>query len=361
MEKDRRIGAPTIISVPLIGWTAKSRSFSCSFSVAKYGPQQYTDSAGGNPDCGNGLRPDGVTKIAGNNPNDTSQPIGAAFDAAWVNHLTGRYGTAASGGVAFYEMDNEPEYWFGVHFDVHPNPLSYTELGNLTTTYAAAVKGADPTAQVFGPAISDWYGYFDSPLDSVNNNTNDKAAHGNQPLIDWYLSQMKAYEIAHGTRLIDYVDVHYYTTSDSVSLKPVGNAATQARRLRSTRELWDPTYTNEGYIGTPIALIPLMHTWVNNNYPGTKLAITEYNWGGLELINGALTQADVLGIFGREQVDVANIWDPPARISRVPMPSACTAIMMAWAVDLAIAQCSPVAPIRVSWRSMARYAAATVY
>lgn len=42
------------------------------------------------------------------------------------------------------------------------------------------------------------------------------------------------------------------------------------------------------------------------------LAIGEYNWGGLEHLNGALTQADVLGIFGREGLDLATMWSPPA-------------------------------------------------
>jgi hypothetical protein len=55
-----------------------------------------------------------------------------------------------------------------------------------------------------------------------------------------------------------------------------------------------------------------MRDWVARNYPGTKLAISEYNWGGLEHINGALAQADALGIFGREGVDLATLWDPPA-------------------------------------------------
>jgi hypothetical protein len=50
---------------------------------------------------------------------------------------------------------------------------------------------------------------------------------------------------------------------------------------------------------------------VDANYPGTKLAIGEYNWGGLEDINGALAQADVLGIFGREELDLATLWAPP--------------------------------------------------
>jgi hypothetical protein len=50
---------------------------------------------------------------------------------------------------------------------------------------------------------------------------------------------------------------------------------------------------------------------VNANYPGTKLALTEYNWGGLEDINGALAQADILGIFGREALDLAALWNYP--------------------------------------------------
>ena len=44
-------------------------------------------------------------------------------------------------------------------------------------------------------------------------------------------------------------------------------------------------------------------------YPGTRLAITEYNYGGGEHISGAIAQADVLGIFGREQVFAAALWD----------------------------------------------------
>jgi hypothetical protein len=55
-----------------------------------------------------------------------------------------------------------------------------------------------------------------------------------------------------------------------------------------------------------------MKAWVQANYPGTKLAITEYNFGAPEHINGALTQADVLGIFGREGLDLATLWSPPA-------------------------------------------------
>jgi hypothetical protein len=116
------------------------------------------------------------------------------------------------------------------------------------------------------------------------------------------------------------LDLHYYPAvrdgEPAVALSLVGDAALQARRLASTRSLWDPTYVDESWISvaegpTQIQLIPRMRQWVADNYPGTKLAITEYNWGGLEHINGALAQAEVLGIFGREGVDVAALWNYP--------------------------------------------------
>jgi hypothetical protein len=123
---------------------------------------------------------------------------------------------------------------------------------------------------------------------------------------------------AGGTRLLDYLDLHYYPAAAGVTLSPAGDAATQARRLRSTRSLWDASYADESYIGTDgveggpaVRLIPRMRDWVAQSYPGTKLALTEYNFGGLEDLNGALAQADVLGIFGRERLDFATLWAPP--------------------------------------------------
>ena len=47
------------------------------------------------------------------------------------------------------------------------------------------------------------------------------------------------------------------------------------------------------------------------HYPGTRLAITEYHYGGGDHISGGLAQADVLGILGREDVFAAALWDMP--------------------------------------------------
>jgi hypothetical protein len=62
----------------------------------------------------------------------------------------------------------------------------------------------------------------------------------------------------------------------------------------------------------------MMQSWIKNDYPGTKTAITEYNWGGQESINGALAQADILGIFGSYGLDVGTLWGAPDPTTQVP-------------------------------------------
>jgi len=61
-----------------------------------------------------------------------------------------------------------------------------------------------------------------------------------------------------------------------------------------------------------VRLVPRIRGWVNTYYPGTSIGITEYNWGAENHINGATAQADVLGIFGREGLDLAARWTTPA-------------------------------------------------
>jgi len=62
----------------------------------------------------------------------------------------------------------------------------------------------------------------------------------------------------------------------------------------------------------------MMQKWVSDNYPGTKLAITEYNWGGLESVNGALAQADILGIFGSYGLDLGTLWPTTNPSAQLP-------------------------------------------
>ena len=58
-----------------------------------------------------------------------------------------------------------------------------------------------------------------------------------------------------------------------------------------------------------IRLLPRMKEKIAAHYPGTRLAITEYNYGGGEHVSGGVAQADALGIFGREDLFAATLWD----------------------------------------------------
>jgi hypothetical protein len=312
VQRNRDLGIKQVVTVPLIGWVAKDspreHPFACGFPATRFPDQDQFDPWDAN--CGNGRLND--TELTGADPTDTSIPADASFAGEMVSHLVDQFGRASRGGVSIYELDNEPVLWSHTHRDVHPEPVSYDELGSKGTATAAAIKAADPSAAVLGPSGWGYCEWVASGLDGCAPGA-DAAAHGGLNLSQWYLKNMKDFSDANGgRRFLDYFDQHYYPQI-SGGRDPESNAL----RLRSTRSLWDPTYVEESWIGPggvnapPLQFIRTMKAWIAQYYPGTKTAITEYNWGALDDMNGALAQADVLGIFGREGLDLATIWGEP--------------------------------------------------
>jgi uncharacterized protein (TIGR03437 family) len=327
-EADLQTGTVSLGTISLMDWTPKD-STSCSFSVAKYGAQQDVDPYAS--DCGNGILSSNGQQIV-NHPTDAYKPFDAAYPGEWISYLMNRYGPGNAGGVTLWSMDNEPEWWYGVHIDIYQSPATYDDMLARNLRLAQAVKAVDPAALITGPVAAGWPGYFYSRADFQSgwntppyqywDNPTDQKAHGGVPWVEYYLQQMQAFEQQHGYRLLDAVDIHGYITPDTLTDTP-GDTATETLRMTSTRALWDPTYIvpnatagdNEydanGNLTAP-QLIPRMHQWVDQNYPGTKLAITEYMWHALGTITGAIAQADILGIFGREALDYGTLWGPPA-------------------------------------------------
>ena len=58
----------------------------------------------------------------------------------------------------------------------------------------------------------------------------------------------------------------------------------------------------------PSGLLPRLMKQISENYPGTKLSISEYDYGGGQDISGAIAQADTLGLFGKYGVYAAALW-----------------------------------------------------
>jgi hypothetical protein len=314
----RGAGAQPIVTVPTIGWVGKlgaGRTKLASFSIAKYGAQTGADYQWF-PDAGNGVSSSSGQPITGNDPHDANVPSDSSTQQAWVAHLVGRFGLAAAGGVRYYALDNEPSIWHSTHRDVHPTGATMEEVRNAFFDYAAKIKTADAGALILGPEEWGWSGYFYSGYDQQWGSQHgwsglpDRAAHGGRDYLPWFLDQLRQREAATGQRALDIFTVHYYPQGGEFSDDT--SSAMQLRRNRSTRSLWDPAYVDETWIADKVRLVPRLKEWVASSYPGLKTGITEYNWGAENHINGATAQADILGIFGREGLDLATRWTTPA-------------------------------------------------
>ncbi len=304
--------AQPMLTFPLMGWVAKlgnNRSILPSFSVAKYGAQCSTDYW--DPDAGNGYMPDCSTPITGNDPNDSFIPDTPTLEQPWIRHLVKRWGKSDAGGVPYYLMDNEPSIWFSTHRDVHPIGPHATEYRDKVIDAAAKIKAIDPNARIVAPEEWGWEAYFYSGYDQQYAPTHGwtwpdhEGVQGGMDYIPWLLSQWK--DAGHP---VDVLSVHFYPQANEDS--DDNSQHMQLLRNRSTRQLWDPNYVSESWINDKVYLIPRMKGWISDNYyAGTPVAITEYNWGDEGHINGATTQADIYGIFGREGLDMATRWTTP--------------------------------------------------
>lgn len=217
---------------------------------------------------------------------------------AWIERQRGA-------SEVWYALDNEPDIWSGTHVRIVPQTPTYAAFLERSVAYAAAIKAVAPKSKVCGPVSYGWQGFrrFQNAADA-----------GNRDFLDFYLAGMKAAEKKTGKRLLDCLDIHFYPEAQGeggrITDDKPGNAAA---RIQAPRSLWDPTYVEKSWITDslgkkPIALLPRVLKQIASNYPGTKLAITEYHYGGRNEISGALSQADVLGIYGRYGVYAACIW-----------------------------------------------------
>ena len=309
-------GAEPMITIPTIEYVAKlgaNRAKLASFDSRVYGAQDDCDWQWFPQAC-NGVR--AGQPVAGNNPLDANVLNSTALQSGWVAHLVQRFGAAGAGGPRYYILDNEPSLWHSTHRDVWPTGATMEQIRDAMIAYSSAIKGVDPNAQVVGPEEWGWSGYVFSGYDQQYGSQHgwsylpDRAAHGNADYLPWLLQALKARSDLDGRRVIDVFTVHYYPQGGEFSSDV--STAMQLRRNRSTRSLWDPAYTDETWINDKVQLIPRLKSWMTGYYfPGTPTGITEYNWGAENHINGATTQADVFGIFGREGLDFGARWTTP--------------------------------------------------
>ncbi len=240
---------------------------------------------------------------------------GKVYMDEFVNYCVQNLGDASSEtGIKGYSLDNEPSLWKSTHPRVHRKQTTCEELITKSVEMAKAIKAVDPKAEIFGPAL---YGYaaFDN-LGKPSDWQKYKNEYGYEWFVDLYLDQMHKAEQDCGERLIDVFDIHYYTEAkgpcDERSCNHYEVEECVDARLNAPRSLWDASYREHSWIGDNGAkffpLLPRIRESIDKYYPGTKLAITEYDFGAPFDITGGIEEADALGIFAKNEVYFASLF-----------------------------------------------------
>jgi hypothetical protein len=233
-------GALPMITIPINGWVAKlgpAGQRLASYSIAKYGAQTGSDWQWF-PDAGNGILAATGQPITNQDPHDANQPVTTNFQAGWVQHMLGLWGSSTQGGVRYYIMDNEWAIWHETHRDVHTNGVTMDQERDLFCAYASMIKDLDPQAQVLGPEEFGWTGFFFSGFDlqwatrhGWGGAYPDRDAHGGAEMMPWWL--------------------------DQVRLRSMCSPCTTTRRAASTATMFHPpcrpgAIVPPGLCGTPI-------------------------------------------------------------------------------------------------------------
>lgn len=230
---------------------------------------------------------------------------GTVYMDEYVNYIVNKLGDSKSAtGIQGYSLDNEPALWHHTHSRIHPECVGMAELTDKSIEMASAVKAIDPNAEIFGPAL---YGYtaYDHLADDESSDEWEqiKAKGGYHWYIDYYLDEMKKAEDKNGTRLLDVLDIHYYSESAREGA---------ADRVQSVRTLYEKGFAENSWIGQwcqeNVPILPTVQKSIDTYYPSTKLAISEYNFGGGEDVSGTIAQAEALGCYADAGVYFATLW-----------------------------------------------------
>lgn len=247
-----------------------------------------------------------------------------------VNFLVETFGSAgAATGIPAYCLDNEPALWISTHPRIHPDQVTCQEIIERSVALAQAVKDVDSAAAIFGPVLYGFAAYTDlqSALDwgQVSSGT-DYAW-----FIDYYLDEMKRASDTDARRLLDVLDIHWYPeargyppggSSDGYRIVMDGGADFETfrnsrevaqARMQAPRTLWQEGYIESSWIGQwgqdHLPLLPALHNSIATYFPDTKLAVTEFTYGGEDHISGGIAMADALGIFGKYGVHYGTYWN----------------------------------------------------
>jgi hypothetical protein len=284
----------TLMTIPITGWVA---------SMATPNP--------GTPNCAGSSAISTCCQTLGTSEEQVvdkgSSVLDTTFMSDWVKHLVSTFGSASTGGVRYYQLDNEPDNWQALRTDIYsafwppgtwcePFYTTNSSIGtsfnqdfiNRTIAYAKAVKSADPTSSVLFMSTENAQDLVALPNVECGNPTGPYTV--NNSLTMAILQMAAAQASSTHVRLLDCVDMHY---------------PFPGKGLGDTSALWDSS-------GSWVP--PHIQGWINSTYPGTGTCVSEYNVpndgtnGNAPDATSGTQLADILGMYGRLGYQLAAYW-----------------------------------------------------
>lgn len=219
----------TLLTLQMLGYVASSKKGQVNEDMAA--PSEYWKKV--------------VNRKNGELSSEPDKKDDYVYTDEYLNYLIEKIGKSDSEtGFKAYALDNEPALWHSTHSRVQTEPLKCSELIEKSVDLASLVKETDSGAEVFGPSL---FGYsaYDS-LASAPDWAELKAANNYRWFIDYYLDEMHKAESESGTRLLDVLDIHYYTEAKGEcgerSCGHYDNDGCVKARLDSVRSLYDENY-----------------------------------------------------------------------------------------------------------------------
>jgi len=291
MEAAERLSIPVrLVTLPLMGYAAK-------------------DSMG--PVSAGEMSRWAIVEPTKSSPYTLSPDItdGMVYTDEYVYYLVNTYGWVSQGGINGYFLDSEPDLWHEKYAVLGLQPVTPEELIDKSAQLAGAIKNIDSGAFVFGPSLSSIESCVyltDTHTWSADNYDEDYSW-----FIDYYLSEMRKASEEYGGRLLDVLDIHYFTEAQTPTGELVlynDDNISNAYRMQAVRLLWDSDYIE---IGKNLVykqynpLLPILQASIRMYYPNTRLSVSEYDFGGGSNISGAIAEVDALGTFAKEEVFLA--------------------------------------------------------
>ena len=269
-----------------------------------------------NPNCGTANTAGRLDEVIIQKPTSLSLTPdisdGYVYADEEVNYLINQAGNSTSGGAKGYCLENEPGIWHNTHPLNHPVKATCAEVLLKNTSLAKRIKALDQNAETFGPGMfgfseyvhlnnegswgnpnyypADWATYNMSGVSGFN-----AADYQYMTWVCSYLRQMKMASDTEGKRLLDGLDIHFYNQGNNL--------------YQDSRSFWDAAYVENSWItsdvigGRALRLVYYLQKSINDFYPGTKLAVTEWgNFTDYTQVSAGVYTADILGAFGKNNV-----------------------------------------------------------